>query len=80
MVKGSKNENIISQDDLDSLFRINEFIEPDDDNSLVKELKRAILDSAKLELYQWQSLREHLGEIEALIPHIDLIIKLKKEP
>ena len=60
-------------------MRINEFIEPDDENSLVEELKHAILDSGKLELDQWQTLRDHLREIEQLIPHIDLIIKLIKE-
>lgn len=80
MVTKKNNEtDIISQDDIDSLLRINEFIEPDDENSLVEELKQAILDSAKLELDQWQTLREQLREIEVLIPHIDLIIKLKKE-
>lgn len=73
------SEEIISQDDIDSLLRINEFIETDDENSLVEELKQAILDSGKLELGQWESLRDHIREIEELIPHIDLIIKLKKE-
>ena len=75
----AKNEDIISQDELDSLLRINEFIQPENENSLVKELKHAILDSGKLELEQWESLRDHIREIEALVPHIDLIIKLKKE-
>ncbi|MDO6427535.1 hypothetical protein Q4489_10945 [Thalassotalea sp. 1_MG-2023] len=70
---------IISQQDLDNLLRINEFIEQEDENSLVSELKQAILDSGKLELYQWESLRDHIAEIEELIPHIDLIIKLKRE-
>ncbi len=79
MAKVNTKEDIISQDDIDNLLRINEFIEPDDESSLVEELKQAILDSAKLELDQWQTLRDHLGEIEELIPHIDLIIKLKKE-
>jgi len=79
VAKINTKEDIISQDDIDSLLRISEFIEPDDENSLVEELKHAILDSAKLELEQWQTLRDHLGEIEELIPHIDLIIKLKKE-
>lgn len=74
-----KNEDLISQEDIDSLFRINEFIETDDKSSLVEELKQAILNSGKLELYQWESLRDHIKEIEELIPHIDLIIKLKKE-
>jgi len=78
MVKETAQE-IISQADIDSLLRINEFIEQRDEHSLVEELKQAILDSGKLELGQWESLREHLHEIELLIPHIDLIIKLKKE-
>mgnify|MGYP000208568059 CR=1 FL=1 len=78
MVKNNTQE-IISQAELDSLLRINEFIHPKDENSLVKELKHAILDSGKLELEQWESLRDHLNEIELLIPHIDLIIRLKKE-
>jgi len=75
----SSAEDIISQDDIDSLLRINEFIEAGGESSLIAELKQAILDSGKLELYQWQSLREQLKEIETLIPHIDLIIQLKKE-
>jgi len=58
---------------------LNDFIDKKDDKSLVSELKKAILDSGKLELEQWFSLREQLQEIEELIPHIDLIIKLKKE-
>ena len=74
-----KEMKILSQEDLDELLRINEFIEQNDENSLVSELKRAILDSGKLELNQWQQLRDHIQEIEELIPHIDLIIKLKKE-
>lgn len=78
MTKESELE-IISQQDLDNLLRINEFIEQEDENSLVSELKQAILDSGKLELYQWESLRAHIAEIEELIPHIDLIIKLKRE-
>lgn len=72
-------QEIISQKDLDQLLHINEFIEKEDKNSLVGELKEAILDSGKLELKQWVSLRQHISEIEALIPHIELIIKLKKE-
>jgi hypothetical protein len=75
----SINEEIISQADLDSLLRINEFIDPHDGNSLISELKRAILDSGKLELEQWEVLRDHINEIEEFIPHIDLIIKLKKD-
>ena len=70
---------ILSQEDLDDLLRINEFIEQKDENSLVSEIQSAILDSGKLELSQWQALRDHIQEIEDLIPHIDLIIKLKKQ-
>ena len=78
MTKNSDTD-IISQADIDNLLRINEFIEQHDENSLVSELKQAILDSGKLEISQWESLRDHIREIEELIPHIDLIIKLKKE-
>ncbi|MEW6983706.1 hypothetical protein AAD001_13725 [Colwelliaceae bacterium 6471] len=78
MVKNDEQQ-IITQADLDCLLHINEFIEQRDNDSLVSELKHAILDSGKLQLAQWQALREHLREIEDLIPHIDLIIKLKKE-
>lgn len=78
MTKSSDIE-LISQADLDNLLRINEFIEQVDENSLVSELKQAILDSGKLEIRQWEVLRDHIREIEELIPHIDLIIKLKKE-
>ena len=75
----TKTKDILSQADLDNLLHINEFIEQQENSSLVSELKEAILDSGKLELTQWQSLRSHILEIEELIPHIDLIIKLKKE-
>ena len=70
--------DIISQADLDQLLHINEFIDQKQNSSLVSELKQAILDSGKLELTQWQTLRSQIKEIEDLIPHIDLIIKLKK--
>jgi len=78
MTKNNEIE-LISQADLDNLLRINEFIDQVDENSLVSELKQAILDSGKLETTQWEILRDHIREIEELIPHIDLIIKLKKE-
>lgn len=74
-----EEQEILSQADLDQLLHINEFIEQNHQNSLVSELKEAILDSGKLELEQWQLLRNHIREIEELIPHIDLIIKLKNE-
>jgi len=77
MVK--KTNEIISQAELDNLLMLNDFIDQKDNKSLVNELKKAILDSGKLQLTQWLTLRKQLLEIEELIPHIDLIIKLKKE-
>jgi hypothetical protein len=74
-----KNNEIITQAELDKLLMLNDFIDKTDESSLVGELKKAILDSGKLELVQWLTLRTQLQEIEELIPHIDLIIKLKKE-
>ncbi|MBL4909780.1 MAG: hypothetical protein JKX78_07120 [Alteromonadaceae bacterium] len=74
-----KTDEIISQAELDNLLMLNDFIDKNDDKSLVSELKKAILDSGKLELAQWLALRKQLLEIEELIPHVDLIIKLKKE-
>ncbi len=77
MVKAK--DEIITQAELDKLLMLNEFIDQTNEKSLLHELKQAILDSGKLELAQWLALREQLHEIESLIPHIDLIIKLKKE-
>lgn len=73
------NSEIISQDELNNLLQLNEFIENQKNHALVSEIKKAILDSGKLQLGQWESLRAHIREVEELIPHIDLIIKLKKE-
>lgn len=78
-MKTKDQEEIISQTDLDNLLHINAFIKKVDGTSLVSELKSAILDSGKLELGQWTLLRDQIHEIEELIPHIDLIIKLKNE-
>jgi len=75
----ANTKEIISQNEVDDLLRINEFIECDTQDSLLHELKQAILDSGKLDLDQWIELRDQLHEIEELIPHIDLIIKLKQE-
>ena len=71
----------ISQDEMDQLLQINDFINEtkSQQNSLVSEIRSAILDSAKLKLSEWKSLRNSLSEIEELIPHIDLIIKLKTD-
>ncbi len=71
----------ISQDEMDQLLQINDFISETNDKqrSLVSEIKSAILDSGKLKLSEWKSLRVRLSEIEVLIPHIDLIINLKSQ-
>lgn len=71
----------ISQDEIDQLLQINDFISStkNEQRSLVSEIKSAILDSGQLKLTEWKSLRSRLCDIEELIPHIDLIIKLKSQ-
>jgi hypothetical protein len=71
----------LDQHELDELLRINGFLSDDAKSggkSLIAELQDAILDSGKLSLPQWKELRSRLQEIEQLIPHIDLIIKLRE--
>jgi hypothetical protein len=71
----------LDQHELDDLLRINGFLSDDNTKSgksLIAELQDAILDSGKLSLPQWKELRSRLQEIEQLIPHIDLIIKLRE--
>ncbi|WDE06796.1 hypothetical protein SG34_007805 [Thalassomonas viridans] len=75
----SSEEKIISQSELDKLLHLDEVMEQSNNNPFIKELKQAILAPGKLKLFQWHSLRSQIHEIEALVPHIDLIIKLKKE-
>ncbi len=77
----SKEENfLISQDEINDLLTIGGFIsDGKDDKSLIYEIKNAILDSGKLSLREWRSLRARLKEIEKLVPHIDLIIELKEK-
>ncbi len=69
----------ISQEAMDSL--LGGFVADDDDSNenLIDEIHEAILNSGKLSLMQWVKLRERLREIELLIPHIDLIIRLKSK-
>ena len=72
--------NQLEQGELDQLLRINGFLEEDlgdGRNSLIDEIKDAILDSGKLSLPEWKALRARLRDIESLIPTIDLIIQLK---
>lgn len=70
---------LISQDEMDSL--LSTFVSDDtgEHESLLEEIHSAILDSAKLTLIQWVNLRKKLREIEELIPHIDLLIRLKSK-
>ena len=77
MVDPSGN-GIVSQDEIDKLIGISDFIcEEEDKSSLVNEIREALLDSGKLTQDEWQCLRDRLREIEELIPHIDMIINLK---
>ncbi len=75
------HQNLISQEEIDELLAIHDLISSGDkpeSKSLIGEIKDAILDSAKLTLDQWRSLRQRIMEIEVLIPHMDLIIQLKE--
>lgn len=73
-------QNLLSQDEINELLTINGFIsERSEKKSLIDEIKDALLDSGKLQLSEWKSLRARLKEIERLIPHIDLIIELKQK-
>ena len=81
--KSTKNQqqNLISQAEIDQLLAIQDLISSggkSESKSLIDEIKEAILDSAKLTLDQWKSLRGRIQEIELLVPHIDLIIDLKQ--
>ena len=76
----SEDKNLISQDEVDELFKIHDLIsdkKEEKQTSLIEEIKGAILDSGKLTITEWKSLRKRIREIEVLIPHIDMIIQLK---
>lgn len=78
--KKSTEENLLSQEEIDELLTINGFIRDElGGKSLIDEIKDAILNSGRLQLQEWKSLRTRLKEIERLIPHIDLIIELKQK-
>jgi hypothetical protein len=70
---------LLSQEDVDSVLTL--FVSDDGNNAnkqmLIDEIHTAILDSGRLTLAQWVNLRKKLSEIESLIPHIDLIVRLK---
>ena len=75
-----KAKNLVSQSEVDELLNIHDLIEGkrETQRSLIDEIKEAILDSGKLTVEEWRSLRDRISEIESLIPHMDLIIKLKE--
>jgi len=76
----SEKENLLTQKEINELLEIGNLIdEKQERKSLVDEIKYALLNSGKLTLKDWKSLRNKLKEIEELIPHIDMIIKLKVE-
>lgn len=72
---------VLSQEQIDQLLAIQDLIRDEVGvrKNLVDEIKDAILDSGRLSLADWVALRERLTEIERLIPHIDLVIRLKQE-
>ncbi len=74
-------DQFLTQDMLDDLIQIQEFLTSSKSSahSLISEIRSAILDSGKLRLDEWRSLRNGLRQIEELIPVIDVIIKLKEE-
>lgn len=70
----------ISQEEVDHLLRLSGFLSEEDERgrSLIDEIQDAILNSGKLTLSEWITLRNRLREVERLAPHIDLIIALKQ--
>lgn len=80
MTNDQEKKNLISQEEINDLLTLGGFIsDTTEKKSLIDEIKDALLDSGKLSLREWKSLRARLHEIEDLIPHIDLIIKLKSK-
>jgi hypothetical protein len=71
----------VSQEEIDQLLRLSGFLanESGTGRSLIDEIEDAILDSGKLSLQEWMTLRLRLKEVERLAPHIDLIIALRQK-
>ena len=71
-------DNLLTQKEINDLLNISQLIgDQAEHRSLIDEIKFALLNSGELSLKDWKSLRSRLKEIEELIPHIDMIIKLK---
>lgn len=73
--------DVVSQEQLDTLIQLSEFIgtKKGATRQLIREMRSAILDSGRLSLEEWRSLRAGLKEIEELLPVMDIIIRLKDE-
>ncbi len=72
----------VSQEEIDQLLRLSGFLADDavgGRRSLIDEIEEAILDSGKLSLTEWITLRSRLREVERLAPTIDAIIALKQK-
>jgi hypothetical protein len=71
----------ISQEEVDHLLRLSGFLADGNgiSRSLIDEIEEAILDSGKLSVQEWITLRSRLREVERLAPTIDLIIALKQK-
>jgi hypothetical protein len=72
---------LLTQDQINELIHLNEFIKSKKGatRAFIREMRSAILDSGKLQLEEWRTLRSSLREIEELIPVMDMIIKLKQD-
>ncbi|MDJ0841735.1 MAG: hypothetical protein QNK37_34850 [Acidobacteriota bacterium] len=77
------DSKLVTQCEIDEMLRIHEIIDQDEQGvtqkSLIDEIREAILDSGKLTLPEWKSLRRRIAEIEDLIPHMDTLIMLKEQ-
>lgn len=76
-----ETSDLLGQEEIDRLLVLNGFLEEDGvaHRSMLDEIESAILDSGKLSIPQWTTLRTRLREVERLAPHIDLIIALKQK-
>ena len=48
-------------------------------NKIIDQFHQAILDPKGLSLNEWLDIQQSLKEIERLAPHIELIIRLRKD-
>jgi len=48
-------------------------------NKIIEQFYQAILDPKGLSLDEWLGIQESIKEIERLAPHIELIVRLRRE-